>query len=81
MSNTVQDRIKMVFQRFIINDSELDAVFHGAPILDSLSLDSLVIVHMVTDLEKEFGIRFELERLELIFENIETLESFLVNKQ
>lgn len=77
MSNAIQDRIKRVIQRFVTDEAELNAVFQGEPILESVSIDSLAIVHMVTDLEKEFGIRFELDIVEQIFESITSLENFL----
>lgn len=80
MSNSTQERIKDVIQRFVTNEAELNALFQGEPILESVSIDSLAIVHMVTDLEKEFGIRFELETIEQVFDSIATLEAFLTGK-
>ena len=80
MSNATQERIKNVIQRFVTNEAELNAIFQGEPILESVSIDSLAVVHMVTDLEKEFGIRFELETVEQVFESIATLETFLTGK-
>lgn len=77
MSNAIQDRIKLVIQRFVADEAELNAVFRGEPILESVSIDSLAIVHMVTDLEKEFETRFELDTVEQVFESIITLENFL----
>ena len=80
MSNSTQERIKDVIQRFVTNEAELNAIFQGEPILESVSIDSLAVVHMVTDLEKEFGIRFELETVEQVFESIATLETFLTGQ-
>ena len=80
MSNSTQERIKSVIQRFIKNEDELNVIFQGKPILESVSIDSLAVVHMVTDLEKEFGTRFELDTVEQVFESIATLEKFLTDK-
>lgn len=77
MSKVNKERIKEVFQRFITDETELDAIFQGVPILTAVSIDSLALVHLVTELEKEFGIRFELDTLEQVFENIHTLEAYL----
>lgn len=80
MSNAIQERIKVVIQRFVKNEAELNAIFQGEPILKSVSIDSLAVVHMVTDLEKEFGTRFDLDTVEQVFESITTLEVFLTAK-
>ena len=80
MSNATQERIKNVIQRFVTNEAELNAIFQGEPILESVSIDSLAVVHMVTDLEKEFGIRFDLDTVEQVFDSVATLETFLTGK-
>lgn len=79
MSNATQDRIKLVIQRFVKDEAEFNAISRGEQILETVSIDSLTVVHMVTDLEKEFGIRFELDTLEQVFESINTLENFLTD--
>ena len=77
MTEHTVDRIERIFKQFVTEDSEMSAVLQGEPILVATSMDSLAIVHLVTELEKEFSIRFELETLEQTFENINTLKFFL----
>ncbi len=74
------ERIKNIFERFVTEDAEMAAVLQGEPILEATSMDSLTIVHLVTELEKEFGTRFDLETLEQSFENIHTLQIYLEEK-
>jgi len=74
------ERLKSIFQRFVTEEEEMTAVLRGEPILEATSMDSLAIVHLVTELEKEFGTRFDLETLEQTFENIHTLQTFLEEK-
>jgi acyl carrier protein len=80
MSNIHREKIRAVFQRFITDESEMDAIFRGVPILTAVSIDSLALVHLVTELEKEFGIRFDLDTVEQVFENIHSLEAFLAGE-
>ena len=72
-----EERIKTILRRYVADDAELDAVFRGEPILTVASIDSLAMVHLVVDLEKEFGVRFDHETIERVFENIHTLAAFL----
>lgn len=74
------ERLKSIFQHFVSAEDEMDAVMRGEPILEATSMDSLAIVHLVTELENEFKTRFDLETLEQTFENIRTLQTFLEEK-
>ena len=69
--------VRQAFGKFVTDEAELDAVFRGEPILAVVSIDSLAVVHLVTELEKEFGVRFDHETIEQAFENIDTLTAFL----
>lgn len=77
MTEAGKDRIRSVFARFVTDEAELDAVSRSEPILDVVSIDSLAMVHLVNELEKEFGVRFDHETIELAFETIDTLAAFL----
>ena len=70
-------RIRTIFNHFVTDEAELEAVFRGEPILTAASIDSLAMVHLVTELEKEFDVRFDYETIEQVFENIHTLAAFL----
>lgn len=71
------DRIAGVLRRYVTDEAELAAVMGGESFQTALSIDSLTMVHLVTDLENEFGVRFEPETIEQVFENIATLAAFL----
>jgi acyl carrier protein len=77
MATIDTDRITDVLRRYVTDEAELAAVIGGESFQTALSIDSLTMVHMVTDLENEFGIRFEPETIERVFENINTLAAFL----
>jgi acyl carrier protein len=78
--NEVVDRIRMVFQGFVTEKTELDAVFRGEPILTALSIDSLTMLNLVTELEKVFNVRFDYETIELVFQDVHSLSAFLSRK-
>ncbi len=80
MATDVKDRIREVFLRFVPEEAELDAVFSGEPILDALSIDSLTMLNLVNELERDFDIRFDYETIERAFEDIHTLAAFLSGK-
>ncbi len=71
------DRIRQVLQKYVTDEAELDAVFRGEPFLTATSADSLTMVHIVTDLEVAFGVRFDLTTIEQVFETVHTLAAFL----
>jgi acyl carrier protein len=77
MAREIKDRLREVFQRFVTEESELDAVFSGKPILTALSIDSLTLLNLVNQLERDFDVRFEYETIENVFEDIHTLAAFL----
>ena len=63
--------------RFIDDADELDAIFSGKPILEVATIDSMAMLHLVTDLEKEFGVQFELSTIDKTFESVNILATFL----
>ena len=77
MAKMDTDRIAEVLRHYVTDEAELAAVIGGESFQTALSIDSLTMVHMVTDLENEFGVRFEPETIEQIFENIDSLAAFL----
>jgi acyl carrier protein len=75
--SSVEIRILEVLRSFVSDVSELHAVERGEPILDVLSLDSVTVVELVSELEKAFGVHFDYETIEDAFETIHTLGAFL----
>ena len=80
MATEVKERIREVFLRFVPEEDELDAVFSGEPILNALSIDSLTMLNLVNELERDFDVRFDYETIERAFEDIHTLAAFLSEK-
>ena len=79
MSDDLQGQIQKIFSKFITDKNELDAVSRGEAILVAVSIDSLAMVHMIMEFEKEFGIRFDPDTLEQIFENQSTLLTYIAS--
>ncbi|MDA9982544.1 phosphopantetheine-binding protein [Gammaproteobacteria bacterium] len=77
MNDALLNQMREVFSRFISDANELDTVFRGEPILEATSIDSMAMLHLVTDLEKEFGVQFSLETIDKTFESIDILATFL----
>ena len=78
MEIEVKDRIREIFSRFVTDQDELDAVLSGVPILAAVSIDSLTMLSLVTELEKDFCVRFDYETIETAFEDIHALAAFLI---
>jgi acyl carrier protein len=70
-------RLRSLLERFVADRAELDAVFAGAPLLATLSIDSITLVHIVMTLEKEYSVRFELDSMDAAFADITSLLAFL----
>jgi acyl carrier protein len=77
MKEEIRDRIREVFLRFVEKEQEVDAVLSGEPILTALSIDSLTLLNLVNDLEREFNVRFDYETIESAFEDIHALAALL----
>jgi len=81
MTDSTSERLKRVFERFVTNRDELEALYSGEPLLTSLSLDSLTLVHLTDDIEKEFSVRFDYATLDAVFVDFPTLVAFLTSQQ
>jgi acyl carrier protein len=77
MTGDDRSRLRSVFERFAGNPDEVDAVFAGAPILDTLTIDSLALIHLVAELEREFSARFDYASIDRAFTDIDSLEAHL----
>ena len=53
------------------------AVLGGQPILTAISLDSLTMLKLVTELEVEFSKRFDMDTIEQTLETIDSLAAYL----
>jgi hypothetical protein len=77
MTKSTRDRIGDIFGVFVTDEDELAAVFGGAPILAAVSLDSLTMLKLITELEVEFGKRFDMDTIEQVLETIDSLAAYL----
>jgi acyl carrier protein len=77
MGKPTRDRIGDVFRRYVTDDGEMKAVLDGQPILTALSLDSLAMLKLITEIEVEFGKRFEMETIEQVLETIDSLTAYM----
>lgn len=77
MTSNHKDRIAEVFRRYVTDDAEMEAVLRGESIMAAVSIDSLTMLNLVTDLENEFGTRFDLETLEQTFSTIDSIAAHL----
>lgn len=70
-------RLRSVFRRYVATEAEVEAVFRGVPILAAITIDSLGLVHLITDVENEFAVRFDYASIDVAFENLESLTAFI----
>jgi acyl carrier protein len=77
---TARGRLRAVFEQFVADATELDAVFAGAPIIEAVSIDSITLVFLVTAIEKEFSVRFDYRSIEESFANVDSLLAFLCGR-
>ena len=73
-----RSRLLEVIRRYVIDRDELDDLEAGKPFLTSTSLDSLAMMTVIIEIEKTFGIRFDLDTLEHTFENLDTIAAYLM---
>lgn len=77
MTDGEQDRLRSVFRRYVRDEAELDAVFRGVPILTAISIDSLAMVYLITEIENEFSVRFDYASIERVFHDLTSLTAFV----
>jgi acyl carrier protein len=70
-------RLLDVIRRYVLDADELAALAAGKPFLSATSLDSLAMMTLIVEIEKAFGIRFDLDTLEQTFETLDTIEAYL----
>lgn len=74
-------QLREILQRFVSDSAALDEYFAGAPFLEAITLDSLSMLHLITEIEKSFGVRFDLRTLEQVFLDLSTLSHFLAGNR
>lgn len=77
MTKPARDRIADLFRTYVTDDAEMAAVLAGEPILTAVSLDSLTMLKLITELEVEFGKRFDMDTIEQTLETLDSLTAFL----
>ncbi len=77
MTSSDKERIAGVFRCYVTDEAEMEAVLRGDEIMEAVSIDSLTMLQLVTDLENEFGTRFDLDTLERTFATIDSLAAYL----
>jgi len=71
-----KERIREVMSRYL-HAEELQAIFRGAPILTTLTIDSLSLLNLVVELESRFKVSFDYDTIETSFATIDSLAAFL----
>lgn len=72
-SEADRTRLRAAFERVVPEPAELDAVFAGAPIIESLPIDSIGLVFLVVEIEKEFSVRIDHVNMDEAFANVDSL--------
>lgn len=70
-------RLLDVIRRYVIDPDELAAVEAGTPFLSATTLDSLAMMTVIVEIEKAFGIRFDLDTLEETFQTLDTIAAYV----
>jgi acyl carrier protein len=76
-SDQARARLRAVFERFVADPAELEAVLGGAPIVETLSIDSIRLVSLIAAIEKEFSVRFDYLSMDEAFARFESLLAFV----
>ncbi|NQU71601.1 MAG: hypothetical protein HQ514_13690 [Rhodospirillales bacterium] len=77
MSRSTRDRVADIFRRYVSDEDEMAELLGGEPILTALSLDSLATLKLTTEIEIEFGKRFDMNTIEQTLESIDSLTAYL----
>jgi len=75
------ERIKKVFAAHMGSASDLADVYSGVRFKRIASLDSLVLLRIMVALEKEFKMKFDLDSLEKVFNDIHAIEAYILSKE
>ena len=70
-------RLRAVLERFLTDPAELEAVFGGAPLLETISIDSISLVNLVAALEEEYSVRFDELSTDLALADVDSLLKFV----
>ncbi|HVO50344.1 MAG TPA: hypothetical protein VMV60_05070 [Thermoanaerobaculia bacterium] len=73
-------RLRAVLGQYVTEPAELDAVFGGAPFLETISLDSIALLHLVEALEEEYAVRFDELSMDRAFADVGSLLEFLCDQ-
>ena len=76
-----QRKLREVFERFVTDAGALDRYFEGTPFAEALALDSLTTLHLITEIEKAFAVRFDLRTLEEDLGDSAALQRFLARRE
>ncbi len=77
MRRSTRDRVADIFRRYVSDEDEMAALLGGEPILTALSLDSLATLKLTTEIEIEFGKRFDMDTIEQTLQSIDSLTAYL----
>ena len=77
---TALARLRAVIEPFVTDPAELDAVCDGAPFLETISVDSIGLLHLVVALEQEYSVRFDELSMDRAFADIDSLLAFLCGR-
>ncbi len=77
MSKPTRDRVAGIFRQYVSDEDEMAALLGGEPILTALSLDSLATLKLITEIEIEFGKRFDMDTIEQTLQSIDSLTAYL----
>jgi acyl carrier protein len=80
-SQTNRARLRAIFNQYVPASAELDAIFNGAPLLETVSIDSITLIHLIVAIEKEFAVRFDETSMDQAFSNIDSLLKFIGRPQ
>lgn len=73
-------RVEKTLRRFV-RAEEVAAVLAGAEIVPTLTIDSMTMIHLISELEHEFSVRFDHRSMERSFTNLGTLLEFLESRR
>lgn len=80
MGATVLQRIEEVLARHIADGAQLAKIMEGRPLKNHSAIDSIVLLNIMLDLEKEFQIAFDVETFEEAFVDVRSLEKICADR-
>lgn len=78
---TVVEQVKKIFKDNISEEADLAQIYSGKKLSEISTVDSLAMLTVLVAIEKKFNIKFNINSLEEVFKDINSISDYIISKQ